>query len=226
MTRDSTDGPTTAIHPPRMRPLQHRRELRVDPLLSERRFADGCTTASCDATCCLAGVQVDVTERDRILSHAALVQRSMDPSQDHDPAHWFEVDEVADTDMPSGRAVGTVVRDGACVFLNGARRCVLQLASSAMAADAASLKPFFCWAFPLTIFDGTLTLDTELATRRVCCGPVPDGPLSLLDVCATELDYVLGDGGSRALRARVSGPVPPAAAASGRVLEGPIAPPS
>lgn len=198
--------------------LAHLPELKVDWSVLESRFPEGCSTSSCNATCCRAGVQVDVVERDRILAHAELVQRSMDSQQDKNPAQWFERDEVLDSDMPSGRAVGTLVRDGACVFLDGSGRCALQLASAAAAGRTIRLKPFFCYAFPLTIDDGTVVMDDDPElTQRRCCRGVPDGQLTVFDVCAAELEHVLGDDGVKELHTFASAGGGPAAVAKSPV---------
>jgi hypothetical protein len=58
------------------------------------------------------------------------------------------------------------------------------------------LKPFFCRAFPVCIINSTLCVDDEQCPdERACCGPVKSGPLSILDTCAFELEYVLGKEG-------------------------------
>jgi len=179
--------------------LSHVSELRVDPAVLEARFAAGCSTAHCNAGCCRAGVDADVVERDRILAHAGLIQRHMDPQQEADPASWFDAEAFADADMPSGFAVTTKVRHGACVFLNRESRCVLQIAS-AEAGDGTDLKPFFCHAYPLTLDEGMLTLDPHLATRPECCAQTSGGGATVFEACATELRFMLGEHGVRALR--------------------------
>ena len=182
--------------------LKHFPRLEMSPRFLEGRFARDCRTDRCDGTCCRTGVLVDIEERDRILSHAALVRASMDPGQEHDPARWFEVKEATDGDFPSGRAVGTHVGPGGCVFLNARRLCVLQLATIAAAREGFDLKPFFCTAYPLTIVNATLTIDdADFTERPACCSTVPDGELSVIDVCRMELVHVLGPDGFDEVRA-------------------------
>jgi len=174
--------------------------LRVDPSLFEVRFAAGCDTRRCGAACCRGGVWLDTAERDRVVAHAELVQRVMDPGQPRDPRHWFSRRVVADADFPSGRAAHTRVRGGRCVFLDGARRCVLQKASLA-AGNRLQLKPYFCTAFPITIDHGTLMLDDEdYRDGQPCCGATRGGPLTVFDVCRKELRHVLGRLGLSRLR--------------------------
>jgi hypothetical protein len=175
--------------------LAHLAELRVDRSLVERRFARECGTRHCDATCCQVGVWVDAGQRDLILAHARRVQRAMDPEQEHDPTRWFSEREVDEPDVPSGRSVDTAVRDGRCVFLNGAGRCVLHTASLGEDRPPIDLKPFVCTAFPLVVLNGLLTIEDEFPNHPRCCSPTPNGELTALEVFDPELRYVLGEPG-------------------------------
>lgn len=178
----------------------HHTGLRVGPGLLQARFAAGCDTRLCRAACCRSGVWLDPRERDRVLAHAGLVRQAMDRDQPRDPRRWFSRRVVADADFPSGRAVHTRVRNGRCVFLDGAGRCVLQKASSA-AGGGLQLKPFFCAAFPVTIDHGVLTLDdADYRARQPCCAASPGGPLTVFETCRAELRHVLGAAGVRRLR--------------------------
>jgi len=169
--------------------LAHVPEMRVHDSILDRRFASDCATHRCQADCCQGGVWVDMGERDTIVANAERIRQHMDPGQETDPARWFDGDEDDDDDFPSGRAVGTQVNDRGCVFLDDARLCVLQKASS----PALQLKPFYCRAYPITVENRELLLDEGCASR--CCDPVPDGIASVLDVCAGELRDVLGPAG-------------------------------
>ena len=184
--------------------LSHLPALEVNSTVFETRYAPGSSPGHCDGMCCSGGVKVDVAERDRILAHADLIRRAMDPGQDQDVGGWFEEDEVADPDFPSGRCVGTQVRGNACVFLDAARRCVLQTVTMAAARPGFELKPFFCSAFPVTVADGSLWIDEMcLDAPDGCCRPTPGGPLGVLDVCEVELRHVLGNAGLEELRLAV-----------------------
>jgi hypothetical protein len=181
--------------------LSYLPSLKVNRSVLETRYPSECSPAHCNGSCCGLGVLVDADQRDQILAHAELIQRAMDESQDRDPAGWFEATEVDDPDFPSGRAVGTRVRDDRCVFLDSARRCALQTATIAAARPGFDLKPFFCTAFPVTITAGALWIDElclEMPAR--CCRPAETGPLGVLDVCETELRHVLGGAGLDELR--------------------------
>ncbi len=173
------------------------RALRVAPSLLEERFAADCDTRRCVGRCCRSGVWLDPGERDRVLAHADLVRRAMDPDQPRDARRWFSRRVVADPDFPSGRAVHTRVRDGRCVFLNGGGRCVLQKASS----PGLQLKPFFCIAFPVTVDGGLLTLDDkDFRAGQPCCQSTEGGPRTVFETCRMELRHVLGAAGVARLR--------------------------
>ena len=175
--------------------LYHLPEIKVNENIFQSRFLPGCATARCKANCCKDGVWVDLAERDKILAHADLIQLSMEAHQEKNPAHWFEPVEQEDLDFPSGRAVGTQVYNGACVFLDSAGHCVLQKASQ---KQTGWLKPFFCTAFPVTIEDGELLIDDGKDSR--CCTVALEGPLTVFEVCREELIYVLGEEGFAALQ--------------------------
>jgi hypothetical protein len=171
--------------------------LRVAPSLLEERFAAGCDTGRCVGRCCRSGVWLDPQDRDRVLAHADRVRQAMDPGQPRDARRWFSRRVAVDPDFPSGTAVHTRVREGRCVFLNGAGRCVLQKASS----GHLQLKPFFCTAFPVTVVDGVLTLDDQdFRAGQPCCETTAGGPLTVFDTCGMELRHVLGAAGVSRLR--------------------------
>jgi len=140
------------------------------------------------------------------LAEAPLIVRFMEESQEHDPARWFEDDEVEDPDYPSGRAVCTTVVNDTCVFLDSKRRCVLHMAES----ESPALKPFYCRAYPVAIVQGRITLDTEWCPGETqCCATVADGELSGFDVYAGELLHLLGDAGDREMRHLIAQRQPP-----------------
>ena len=178
--------------------LRHIADLTVDPELLSARFDRTCATASCSGRCCVDGVWADVAERDAILCHIDAVRRHMDATQEHDPARWFDAEPRVDADFPSGRAFGTAVSNGGCVFLRADRRCTLQAASD---AQTGRLKPLFCFAFPVTIEDGLLCLDDP--RDAACCTPSATGTMTALDLCADELTILLGADGVEELRNHV-----------------------
>ena len=181
--------------------LAHIAELRVAEDILRTRFAAHCSMGNCRGTCCSDGVDLDPSARDKILNYADRVRSEMDESQQHDPANWF-TDEFEDEDFPSRRAASTRTHNGACVFLNKQGRCVLQLIESQAGSEVGILKPFFCTAYPICISSGLLTIDDEeCAGQFQCCSAAQGGSLSIFDICAFELEYVLGKDGANELRA-------------------------
>lgn len=143
---------------------------------------------------------VDVEERQNILAHADTIKKYMEPHQDTNHERWFEEHEEVDLDFPSGRAVGTQVRDYGCVFLDRMGRCVLQTAALQEGMSKFALKPFFCFGYPITIEDGVLTVENPAFTgQHECCSTVAGGELSVFDVCLEELEHVLGKEGVQEL---------------------------
>lgn len=171
---------------------KHIAELRIRPDFLRKRFAEGCAMAHCNGTCCKTGVLLDVGEKDKILRHADLVRKHMEPQQEKDSDLWFgEVEE--DNDFPSGQCVPTRVESYGCVFLNGSGRCVLQKAAMTEGLPKFALKPFFCVSYPVTIEDGeVITDDPDFTYRTECCSTVRNGSLTVTDVCAEELEFMLG----------------------------------
>jgi Fe-S-cluster containining protein len=196
--KDATVSTDTDQRVLRKHRLKHVPELRLSDQLLKLRFGAGCLMSNCRAECCSGGASVDMVERDRIVQHAELVRTHMDANQEHDVERWFE-DRSEDVDFPSGIATGTCTYEDRCVFLNGAGRCVLQAAEGAL-PDGTTLKPFYCRAFPICIDHGVLCYDDQLGLEPPCCGPVADGSLTVFDVCAFELEHVLGPEGAAELR--------------------------
>jgi len=179
-------------------------ELRLGREIVEGRFEAGCSMTNCNSDCCSGGVYADVGEKEQILLHADLVRSHMDPDQLKDTARWFEDEIIDDIDYPSGRAVGTEVHNGRCVFLNSRGHCVLQKAAAASGMGRYALKPFFCWLYPVTLDSGVLALDDpEFVNRPSCCKHGARGELTIFDVCPEELKLVLGEEGFTELRDRL-----------------------
>jgi hypothetical protein len=84
--------------------------------------------------------------------------------------------------------------------LNREGRCVLQKAHLD-GLTTVVLKPFYCFAFPITIHRGILSLDIDnVEGSRNCCQPSPHGDRSPIDVFEEELLHVLGAEGLAELR--------------------------
>jgi hypothetical protein len=164
-------------------------------------FMAGCSMANCNAECCRYGVFVDVRERDKILAHAAIIQRYLEPHQEHDANNWFDKNGIDDVDFPSGKAVGTQARPYGCVFLNSSGKCALQVAAIAEGMDRFALKPFYCVAYPIVIENGVLMLDNgQGIDRPQCCTSGGLHDRSIFNVCGEELEFVLGKEGMEELQ--------------------------
>jgi Fe-S-cluster containining protein len=188
--------------------LTHIPKLKVDPVVFESRFSHGCSMSNCNAACCQSGVMVDIEERDKILQNAGLIKQHMEPEQEHDSFRWFDPHDEKDVDFPSGRAIGTQASGRGCVFLMKDGRCVLQFVAAEEGISKHTLKPFFCFAFPVTIDSGVLTIDDpDLTNRHECCSMIPGGSRSVMEVCAEEFEFILGTEGMKELTemARVEG---------------------
>lgn len=186
--------------------LTHIPRLGVDENIFSAMFREDCSIGNCNAHCCSKGVFVDIAERDRILQYTDLIRRHMQPTQQHDPSHWFDPEDHKDHDFPSGRAIGTQVHNDACVFLMSHGRCVLHAAAAAELPKHTDLKPFFCFAFPITIIHGVVMVDQpEFVNRPNCCTSVTGGTRHALDVCREELIFVLGREGFEELQDRSRG---------------------
>lgn len=185
----------------RNHPLRHLPELKVSGEVLDCRFERTCSTSNCRGDCCRQGVDVDLAERDRILEYADRIVGLMDLAQQQDPRQWFG-EPFEDSDFPSGKAASTRLRHGACTFLDDQGLCVLQKAECGIPSATENLKPFFCRAYPLTLDNGTLTVDTnQCAGETRCCRAVDGGEMTIFEVCEFELEHVLGAKGLDELRA-------------------------
>ncbi len=181
--------------------MRHIPELRIDPIVLDGVFDARCSMGNCNGRCCAEGVLVDVAEKENILRHADLIARHLGPDMEHDPARWFDGIQERDPDFPSGACEGTATTPRGCVFLDSGGLCTLQKAAMAEGMDKYALKPFYCVAFPLTVDGGVLTTeDPDFTNRPQCCSTRPAGALTVFDVCAEELTFMLGERGASALK--------------------------
>lgn len=183
------------------RTLPHLPRLRVDTILNEKVFDVECSMNNCNARCCREGVFLDPVERDKILQHAPLIKRHLEPHQPNDEHMWFDEEREEDSDFPSGYAVGTRTLEHGCVFLDSRGWCTLQKAAVAEGLDKWALKPFFCVAYPITIQASVLTVDDPKFTERTeCCARLAKGGLSPVELCADELNFMVGAEGFAQLK--------------------------
>jgi hypothetical protein len=180
--------------------LSHLPVLAVGESLVKSRMVAACNSMRCTSSCCGTGVLADLAEKANIVAHADIVRQAMDPDQEMDPAKWFDDEVLVDHDFPSRRAIGTTTTPRGCIFLNREGRCVLQKATLEGLTDVI-LKPFYCFAFPITIHMGVLSLDIDnVEGSKGCCQPCPSGERAPIDVFEDELLHVLGREGLAELR--------------------------
>jgi Fe-S-cluster containining protein len=189
--------------------LKHFPELQVDPEILSQRFSPQSAMGNCNGACCAEGVLLDVEEKERILAHADLIKKYLEPQQEKDTQKWFENNIEHDTDFPSGKCDGTAVIGNRCVFLCSKGLCALQKTAMAEGMDKFALKPFYCVAFPITIDQHVLTTyEPEFTNRRQCCSIVSAGPLTVLDVCREEFEYILGADGLKEIEKLFKSDIP------------------
>ncbi len=161
--------------------------LFIDPKIFTFKF--GC---KCSGECCYYGVYTDLKEHDTILELKDKILPFFDETQSKDINKWFEEPEE-DEDFESGVAVGTEVINGKCTFLDKDGLCALQRLANLEGVHKWKYKPLYCILFPLTIYEGALTIDDEHIDRLKTCNVNPDVETSIFDACKEELIYFLGE---------------------------------
>ena len=160
---------------------------RVEPAIFQRRYYGQCLRcAFCHDACCEHGVDVSVTERDRILAHA----EALEPLVGVPRERWFREQVVEDADFPGGAATRTAVVDGGCVFLQrGARGCSLHAFALSRGEDYHAVKPMVSALFPVTFGEGSLICSEELVDGSLVCAGA--GPTAY-EMARGELAYYFG----------------------------------
>lgn len=164
--------------------------LKIDPIVFTQQFK--CT---CGGECCNYGVYTDLKEHDMIIGIKDKIIPLLDDSQTTDINKWFEAPEE-DEDFDSGVAVGTELHNGKCVFLDKNGLCTLQKLANNEGAHKWKYKPIYCILYPLTIYEGALTIDDDHMKRLNTCNREPnENGLTIFDYCKEELIHLLGDDG-------------------------------
>jgi len=163
--------------------------IKIDPLLFTFKF-----NCKCNGECCNYGVYTDLKEHDMIMSIKDKVIPLMDETQEKNIEKWFEQPEE-DDDFDSGVAVGTEIINGKCTFLDKDGLCVLQRLAVAEGLDKWHYKPLYCILFPLTVYQGSLTIDDEHIDRLKYCNKTNDDGTTIIDHCREELIHFLGEEG-------------------------------
>jgi Fe-S-cluster containining protein len=164
--------------------------LKIDPLIFTFKFTCRCMGGEC----CNYGVYTDYKEHEKILSVKDEIIAMMDESQSKNVDEWFEAPEK-DDDFESGIAVGTNIINDKCTFLDKDGLCTLQKLGLSKGMHKWAYKPIYCVLFPLTIYQGALTVDDEHIDRLNSCNRYVNEGLTIFDSCKEELKYFLGESG-------------------------------
>ncbi|MFA6979070.1 MAG: DUF3109 family protein [Ignavibacteriaceae bacterium] len=169
--------------------IYHINGLKIDPQLFTFKF--GCR---CNGECCYYGVYTDKAEHEKILSLKDKLIPLMDETQSKNISEWFE-EPQEDDDFDSGIAVGTQVINGKCTFLDKNGLCVIQALAINEGKHPWDYKPLYCYLFPITIFEKTLTLDDDHINRLKQCNRSNENGANIIEACKDELIRFLGDEG-------------------------------
>jgi Fe-S-cluster containining protein len=145
----------------------------------------------CGGECCNYGVYTDLKEHEYILSIKDKIIPLLDETQSKNINDWFEEPEE-DEDFDSGVAVGTEIINGKCTFLDKNGLCALQKLAMNEGAHKWKYKPIYCVLFPLTIFEGALTIDDEHIDRLTTCNKDSMKETSIFEACREELIHFFG----------------------------------
>lgn len=164
--------------------------LKIDPNIFTYKFTCRCIGGEC----CNYGVFIDLKECEKILSIKHDIINLIDESQSKNVNEWFEPPEK-DDDFESGIAVGTNIINNKCTFLDKHGLCTLQKLALTQGLHKWSYKPIYCVLFPLTVYQGMLTIDDEHIDRLSSCNKYAHENNTIFDSCKEEIKHFLGDDG-------------------------------
>ena len=170
----------------------------IDPLIFTHKFVKSCDVCICSGECCYYGVYTDKYEYEKIIEIKDRIIKSLDDSQTADVSKWFEPPEE-DEDFESGVAVGTELYNGKCVFLDKQGFCTLQKIAMEDGLDKWKYKPLYCILFPIVIYEGAITVDTDHLARMHYCNKEVNQTSTIFDTCKSEIKYLLGEDGFKEL---------------------------
>jgi len=168
--------------------------LKIDPIIFTFKFDCECT-----GECCHYGVYTDSFEAERILNNKDKILANFDSTQCTDVSKWFEKPEE-DKEFESGIAIGTEVIGGKCTFLDSKGLCTIQKIDIDEGEYKWKNKPLYCILFPLTIYEGALTIDDDHIKRLKTCNPNPNTSKTIFEYCSEELIHFLGKEGYAELK--------------------------
>ena len=159
----------------------------IDPQIFTFKFS-----CRCGGECCNYGVYTDLKEHEHILSIKDKIIPLLDETQSKNIDEWFEEPEE-DEDFDSGVAVGTEIINGKCTFLDKNGLCTLQKLSMIEVEHKWKHKPIYCVLFPLTVFEGALTIDDEHIDRLKSCSKDSFKETTIYEACKEELIHFFGE---------------------------------
>ena len=159
----------------------------IDPQIFTFKFS-----CKCGGECCNYGVYTDLKEHEFILSIKDKILPLMDETQSKNIDEWFEEPEE-DEDFDSGVAVGTEIINGKCTFLDKNGLCTLQKLAMIEGEHKWKHKPIYCVLFPLTVFEGALTIDDEHIDRLKSCSKDSVKETTIYEACKEELIHFFGE---------------------------------
>lgn len=163
--------------------------LKIDPKIFTFPFS-----CKCSGECCHYGVYTDLKECNNIIALKDRIIPLMDETQSKDINKWFEPPEE-DEDFESGVAVGTELINGKCTFLDKNGLCTLQKLAIMEGKHQWEYKPVYCILFPLTVYEGTVTIDDEHIERLKTCNKEFSNGLTIYEACRDELRHFFGEEG-------------------------------
>jgi hypothetical protein len=165
---------------------------RVDTAIFVRTYFMNCMQCTyCFDSCCQYGVDVDVTNVERLRAHAS-GEHGLEAFTGVPEERWFTEEWVDDKEFPGGRQTRTRVEDGACVFRSRkGRGCMIHSYALERGLDYHDLKPMVSALFPLTFDYGLLHPSNEIVDRSLQC--IDDGP-TLYQGVRDEVRYYFGEG--------------------------------
>lgn len=182
-------------------PILKIQQYTVSPDLFTTGYSSQSGPWTCTSQCCGGGAYVDVTERDTVLAHAALIKPHLDETQTLDEARWFESEEKPDRDYPSGVCVGTTVENGKCILQDKRGWCSIQVAATQAGQPKWAIKPMYCVLFPIEVIDNVIRYDRRFHEVRECCTAKTDFEIPLFEACHEEVVHLVGEEGLQAMRA-------------------------
>lgn len=159
----------------------------VDLNIFRLSYFSACLSCTfCGHSCCNWGVDIDVTNVERIRARKDELEAYLGTKWDD----WFTGEWEDTPDYPGGKATRTRVVNGTCVFQNRENgACKLHSFALDKGFDYHEVKPLISSLFPITFGDGLMCLGEELYEGSLIC--MGNGP-SCYDAQRSEILHYWG----------------------------------